>query len=220
MAYNLLNLQTSVQDDLKDSGFSTGRITRYLNYGQLAIFNTHFFKFCEKLYSTTVSSSASTFTHQTDHQATIGGVLYDSSNTNNRFILDEDSFMESRDFFERYPDPTLNTASMPTNWTEFGGLIYFNCPLDRNCTFKIRYYRIPTDMSLAADVPDVPSSFRELLELYADYRGEKYRGNHDIAATYKQDFEDGLENMALRYSETTQVGPTVMGSNRVRVDES
>jgi hypothetical protein len=219
LAYNLLDLTTAVQDDLHDTSFSSTRIARYLNYGQLRIFNTHLFKFCEKLYSGTVASGATTKTQQTDQQSTINAVLIDPSSTTTRFIMDESTYLPHRRFFDQYPDPTTTTAGRPSAWTEFGGVIYFDRPTDKIYNFNQRYYRVPTTMSASTDVPDVPEAFRELLELYAAHRGEKYRGNHDIAATYLQEFEDGLENMTIRFSGGPRVGSSVMGGFRTRINE-
>ncbi len=219
MAYTLTDLTSAVQDDLKDPSFSTTRIHRYLNYGQDAIFNKHMFRFCEKIVSGTLTVSSYAYDQQSDHQATIGGVLIDPVDTAKFFVLNDASYMPHRQFFELYPNPATNTAGMPSNWTEYGNEILFNCPADKAYTFKQRYFRKATDMTLDADVPDVPQSFRELLELYADYRSEKYRGNHDIAATYKQDFDDGLEDMVLRYAEGQQNGPVQMPSARTWISE-
>lgn len=220
MAYTLLDLQTAVQDDLKDTSFSSARITRYLNYGQRVIFNRQFFRFTEKLYTGTISANATSVAQQADHQSTIDGLLYDPNSTARQFVLDETTYMPSREFFTQNPTPDLQEAGSPSWWTEYGTTIYFDRPLDVTYNFRQRYYYWPPDMSSQNDVPTVPEPFRELLEMYADYRSEKYRGNHDIAGTYLQAFEDGLEDMTLRYSEPTSIGPTVMGSNRTRVDES
>lgn len=218
MAYTLADLQSAVQDDIKDPSFNATRISRFLNYGQARVFNTHMFKFCEKANSSTLSISSSTVTQQADWQSTIGGMLYDPANTSAQFSLDEDSYLDHRDFFDTYPAPDLNPNARPSYWTEFGKTIYFNCPVDKAYTFRQRYYRRPTDMAAPTDVPDVPQEFRELLELYADHRAEKYRGNHDIAATYLQEFEDGLEAMVLRFAETTQIGPVIARNARSRID--
>lgn len=217
LAYDLLDLTTSVQDDLKDTSFSSTRIRRFLNHGQKVIFNTHEFKFCEKAVSGALTVGVFTYEQQTDHQATIGGVLVDPSATSNYWVMDEDNYLGHRDFFEEWPDPSIYPNGMPDRWTEFGDQIYFNRPVDKLYTFKQRYFRIPTDMSATTDVPDVPVTFRELLELWADYRGEKYRGNHDVAATYKQEFEDGLEAMALRHAPVISAGPTIARQTRRRV---
>lgn len=219
MAYNLLSLQTAVQDDLGDTAFNTTRITRYLNYGQQAIFNTHMFRFCEKSVSGALTIGKYTYNQQDDHQSTIGGILYNPTSTSSQLVLDEDNYLAHREFFDRFPAPELQTNNMPSYWTEFGNQIYFNCPVDVAYTFKQRYFCVPVDITDVV-APTVPVSFRELLELYADFRSEKYRGNHDIAGTYKQAFDDELENMVLRYAEATQLGPVVMGSNRIRINES
>ena len=217
MAYTLLDLQTSIQDDLKDSSFSASRITRYLNAAQLVIFNTHVFKFCETAVTGALTVGEYTFDQQSNHQATIGGVLVDPETDTRRFILNEETFLSTRDFFERFPDPSTETDQLPAWWTEFGDQVYFNCPVDEAYLFTQRYYKVPTALASSADVPSVPSAFRELLELYSLFRAEKYRGNHDVAATYKQEFEDGLESMVLRYS-TNQVAPHVMRQTRTRVE--
>jgi len=179
------------------------------------VFNTHDFKFCEKSVSGTLTVGEFTYEQQDDHQATIGGVLIDPDN-GNQFVLDEDSYVPHRDFFDANPDPSTYDNGMPSQWTEFGDQLYFNRPADKLYVFKQHYFRNPTILSADTDVPDVPETFRELLELWADYRGEKYRGNHDIAATYKQEFEDELENMAIKYSPVTGMGPTIARQTRKR----
>jgi hypothetical protein len=217
MAYNLADLQAAVQDDLKDTNFNLTRIARYLNRAQDAIFSTHMFRFTEKLVSGALTIGEYAYDQQADHQATIGGVLIDESN-GNKLVLSDSNYLGHRQFFEQFPDPSSNTRGMPDTWTEYGDEIIFNRPADKAYTFKQRYYRHPTEMTADSSVPEVPRPFRELLENYAKALAEKYRGNHDIAATYKQDYEDGLENMVLRYSEVQQAGPVVMASNRMRVE--
>jgi hypothetical protein len=216
LPYNVLDLQTAVQDDLKDSSFNATRILRYLNYGQLAIFNTHLFKFCEKAVTQTLVVGTFTLTPQSDQQQIIGGTLIDPTNTTYRIILNKDNYLPPRDYFEQYPDPTIYANAPPTVWTEYGSTLYFDRKLDKAYSFTVRYYKTPVALSSPTDVPSVPEAFRELLEAYADFRGEKFRGNHDIAAIYKQEFEDGLESMSLRYAPGSQAGPMTMGSARSR----
>lgn len=217
LAYNLLDLTTAVQDDLKDQSFSSTRIRRYLNHGQKVIFNTHFFDFCAKSYTGALTLASNTLAQQADHQITIDITLVDPTNTNQRVVLNRENYMLPDEYFATYPYASTYTSRMPSVWTEFGGLIYFDVPADQAYIFIQRYYRIPTDMEGSDSVPDVPSVFRELLELWADYRAEKYRGNHDVAATYKQEFEDELEQMAIRYSTGTMDGPVSYMSSRVRL---
>ena len=220
MAYNLLDLTSSAQDDLKDPSFSSTRLRRFFNHAQKKIFNTHTFKFCEKSVSGTLTVGDYTIEQQDDHQATINGILIDPVNTSRFVVLDDTNYMVHRQFFDEFPDPSTQQQGMPTYWTEFGDQIYFNIPVDKAYTFRQRYYRIPTDMSADTDVPDVPSVCRELLEMWALYRSEKYRQNHDIAATYLQEFEDELEDMVLRYAPVIQNGPVEMRNVRKRISYS
>ena len=217
LAYTLLDLTSAVQDDLKDPSFSTTRIRRYLNYGQQVIFATHDFRFCEKSVSGVLTIGEYNYDQQPDHETTIGGVLVDPVHTTQYIILDEKNYLGHRDFFDKYPYPAAVANNSPTSWTEFGNQFFFNCPVSKAYTFVQRYNRIPTDMDTDTSVPDLPATFRELLELYADYRGEKYRGNHDVAATYLQAFEDGLEAKAIKYAATTAMGPAIARQTRRRV---
>ncbi len=219
LAYTLLDLVTTVQDDLKDSSFSATRIKRYLNYAQELIFNTHMFRFTEKSVVGSLTIGEYTYDQQTDHQVTIGGVLVDPIDSTQKVILDERNYLPHREFFAAFPDPSAEDNGMPGFWTEFGSQIYFNVPVDKAYTFRQRYYRFPTLMSSDSDVPEIPQAFRDLLEFYALFRAEKYRGNHDVAATYKQEYEDGLENMTIRYANVTAVAPMQMRSMRTPIYE-
>ena len=218
MSYILLDLQTTLQDDLKDPNFSASRLTRYLNYGQLWIFNTHSFRFCQKSVSGALTIGNYEYNQQTDHQTTIGGVLIDPANVKRVFELNNTTYKPHREFFELIPDPSSVTAAMPSMWTEYAGQIYFNCPVDKAYTFNQRYYRVPVSLVNATDVPTVPESFRELLELYAQFRAEGYRGNRDVAIMIEGQMNNLLESMVLRYSPATSVGPVKMRGARVRVD--
>lgn len=217
MAYTVTDITAAVVDDLGDPSFSSTRILRYLNRGQDVIFNTHQFKFCEKAVVGDLTIGEHTYDQQTDHQATIGGALIDNDTDQHVFILDEDSYMSHREFFRLYPNPDGNENGVPIHWTEFGDQVYFNCPVDDTYSFRQRYYRNATELTAGSDIPEVPRTFRDALEFYALYRAEKYRQNHDVAATYKQDFEDELENMVLRMT-GNKVAFTTAKQTRVRVN--
>lgn len=218
MAYTTLDMTNNVVDDLKDPSFSTTRVRRYLNAGQRRIFNTHLFKFCEKAVAGDLTVGVNTFEQQDDHQATIGGALVDTDTDNNIvFKLDESTYMPHREFFDQYPTPDLYDNGVPAAWTEFGDQVYFDRPVDKTYEFRQRYYRNPTELTADASVPDVPAEFRDLLETFAIFRAEKFRGNHDIAATWLQEFEDDLESMTMRHGGITQIGVPTMVNYRKRV---
>lgn len=218
MAYTVSDLTSAVRDDLKDSSFSSARILRYLNRAQQVVFNTRYFKFCEKAFTDTLNQGDFYITEESDHQATIGGALIDSDDLT-RFTFTQDNYLPHREFFASFPAPDNETENVPAYWTEYGQLIYFSCPLDDDYSLRLRYYRWPDELDGDNDVPTVPEPFREALELFCLYRAEKYRGNHDVAATYKQDFEDELEAMAMRYSAPTQVSASRVVQRRVRTGD-
>lgn len=217
MAYNASDLATAVQDDLGDASFSTSRLYRYLNRAQSLIFNTHTLLISEASRSVTLVVGEYTVAQATDHDSTIGGALIDPDNSNNYWLLDESTYMPHREFFAAYPNPDDQDNAMPDAWTEYAGTIYFNTPVDKTYELKQRYHRLPTDVVDDTDTPDLPEVHRELLEQYMLYRAEKYRGNHDVAATYKQDFEDGLEAMAIRYAHPSTM-PYQRRQTRARIN--
>jgi hypothetical protein len=193
---------------------------RYLNAAQRFIFNTHAFPFCEISYSGTLATSATSKAQQTGWQATIGFTLTDPTNTDQHHSYDMENYLPHREFFERFPIPANNDSALPSFWTEFGGVIHFSCPSNKTYTFTQRYYRFPAELTASGDVPAVPEAFREALELYVLYRSEKYRGNHDIAATYKQEFEEVMEQMTLRSIPATEVGFHQMTPSRTLTGDS
>jgi len=217
MPYTGTDLISAVQDDLKDASFSSTRILRYLNYGQNTVANTFRFKFWQTSFTQILTIGVTTVAQQSNHENTISGVLVDPANTATRFKLNRDTYLDNDTFYEQFPDPTTEKSGMPVFWTEYGDMVVFNCPIDKAYSYTQKYRKLPTVIA-AGTTPDVPEAFRELLELYAVSRAEKYRGNHDIAATYKQDFEDGLEAMNIRYAMNIEDGPVFMPSNRTYIE--
>jgi hypothetical protein len=216
MPYTVASIIAAVQDDLKDPSFSSTRILRYINRAQERIFNNRMLKFTETSVTGALTIGEHTYEQQSNHQATIGGVLIDTSDDTVALTLDKDSYIPHRQFFDEYPAPELSDNARPTAWTEYGDQLYFNCPVDKAYSFTQRYYKTPAELTADANTPEVPAAFREILELFCLYRAEKYRGNHDVASTYMQDFEDALEAMTKRFAAPTQVAPARIRQRRVR----
>lgn len=200
MAYDASDLISSIKDDLKDQSFNETRLLRYLNQGQRKIFNTHLFDFCRTAVSGTLAAGEYGFEQQPDRQITIGGALTDPADPDKTFVMNSLNRIDSEDFWVRYPNPGSNDPGLPCTWTEYGNAIYFDRPLDKVYNFVQRYWVAPSELTIVTptNIPLVPETFRELLEEYAKFKAEKYRGNHDIAATHLQAFEDGLEDMNIR----------------------
>lgn len=200
MSYNVADLTSAVRDDLKDPSFNATRILRYLNQAQRKLFNTHLLDQSRVKITDTLSALDTGRPQEADWQATIDGLLTDPTNPSSYVRLNADNYLNPTEFFNRFPDVSVLTPGIPGNWTEFGGELLFNRPLDVPYSFVQRYYRAVPELTnnTPTDVPAVPEEFRELLETYALYKAEKYRGNHDVAATWLQEFEDGQESMNIR----------------------
>lgn len=220
MAYSVLDLTSSIQDDLTDPSFSSARILRYLNAAQRAVFNTHSFRFSETSATGTLSQGASTLAMPATWQSTIQLVLTDDDDSDRHFVFDMSNYLLARDLYELFPVPANNDEAMPSYWSEYGGTMVFSCPLDDDYAYTLRFQRVPAELTATSDVPTVPEAFRELLEMYVLHRAEKYRGNHDVAATYKAEYDELLEQMTIRSIPASGAGFHVMTPSRTRTGDA
>lgn len=195
LAYQLSDLIAEVQRRANDTSFSSTEITDFLNDTQREVVARHTFPFMEKVVDGPLTVGEATYDQQTDHDVTLDSYLIDPSDTTQVWGL---RYIPSDEFFTHYPNPDAQSNSMPTAWTQFAGNITFNCPPDDTYTFRQRYYKTPTELSATTDVPSVPQRYREVLVRGALSRLEERRDNFDFAAIHKNEFEQLLQDMALR----------------------
>lgn len=205
MAYNLLDLRTRVRAKIKDSAYPQDTIDGFIYDAIVEIAELYPFKYFEKRRDYVSSVGATTYSHLPDHET-----------TNTLIIVDPDTlkasnitryYIPSEEFFDVYANYSTNQQGMPESWTEYGGVIYFNRPLNKAYTIRELYQKIPDELTDVNAVPEVPISFRELIVLGAAYRCEEERGNDDIAAIRQNRFNDRMGDMILRQSNDTLTGP-------------
>ena len=195
MAYQLSDLQSEIQRRLNDTSFSTAEITDYLNDAQREIVSRHTWPFMEKVVDGALTVGECTYDQQTDHDVTMDSFLIDPDDETQAFSL---TYLGHDEFFARYPNPSAETNNQPMVWTSFAGDITFNCPADNTYTFRQRYYKTPTALSSSTDVPSIPERYKEVLVRGALARAEERRDNFDFAAIHRNEFENLVEDMALR----------------------
>ena len=68
---------------------------------------------------------------------------------------------------------------------------------DKNYAIEYEYYRIPVDLSLYSDVPNIPERFRHIIVDGAMYHAYMFRGNEQAASFAKNKYEEGLKKMRI-----------------------
>ena len=195
MAYQLSDLQSEIQRRLNDTSFSAAEITDYLNDSQREIVSRHTWPFMEKAVDGALTVNETTFDNLDDHDVTLDSYLIHPTQTDQTYYL---TYYGHDEFYNRFPDPETASSTTPHAWTNFAGKIIFNCPPDLAYTFRQRYYKTPTTLSSSTDVPSVPERYKEVLVRGALARAEERRDNFDFAAIHRNEFENLVEDMAIR----------------------
>jgi hypothetical protein len=89
-------------------------------------------------------------------------------------------------------------------YTVFAGQVFYSLPElgendDDYYELTLYYLAKPVAMTQDTDVPIIPAEFGEILVLGAQVRAERKRDNFDYAAIYKNDYDELVTNMKLRY---------------------
>lgn len=116
-----------------------------------------------------------------------------------------------------YPDAddqTANPQGVPNFWYYYAETIRVYPEPDAGYDLTLRYYKKPTLLSSATDVPDVPSEFEELLVLGAAYRVFQVIDNYDQAAVLQNKFDELLQKLVVKSSQPQVGAPTIMRINR------
>lgn len=195
MAYQLSDLISEVQRRANDSSFSSTEITDFLNDVQREVVSRHAWPFMEKSVDGPLTVGSETYDAQTDMDVSLDAFLIDPTDTKIVYNL---NYLPQDEFFEKYPNPSAQDNNIPTEWTLFAGNITFNYPPDKAYTFRQRYYKTPTALSSNTDVPEVPERYKEVLMRGMLARVEERRDNFDFAAIHRNEFENLLEDMAMR----------------------
>ena len=70
---------------------------------------------------------------------------------------------------------------------------------DKQYVLEFDYYKLPTNLSAATDVPSLPVQFRYVIVDGAMYVAYMFRGETQEAMILKSAFDDGIKNMRTLY---------------------
>lgn len=201
MAYDVTSLIQEVKTRGKDTSLSDSLVTTWLQETQDNTLGHYRLSFMETSATPTLTIGTLTRAYPSDAQVVLGLKL-----DNGTSVMTPD-FLSYEEFEVLYPAPGDATASRPVAVSDYGRILYWNCPLDAAYTLNLRYLRKPTELSSGSSVPDIPVEHRELMVRGALARLEEYRENFDIAALYTRKVEDLAEDMLQRYATRQLVTP-------------
>lgn len=204
MEYKLSNIRQRVLvDKLDDEEYNGTVVDNFINDTHREILNRYELPFQERIFSGTVPSSVTMFNLPTD----VALMQYQTFDGVPGF---QSKKMAWREFFERYPDNTNQTAGKPTAWTTYAGKIIFDRPTDADYNLTVYYVKVPTLLDTASSVPDLPAEFSELLVLGAYRRVLERNEDFDLADEVRTDFESKLLHLVGRYGFREMNGPIKM----------
>jgi len=201
VAYQLSDLITKVQRRVRDTGYSTSEITDYLNDTQNDIYNEYRLPFMQTyvdyaLFANTADITNSSgllpdYVQAVDLQVTTTG-------KETQLI-----YMPYEELFSTYPDPSDQTAypsTTPMYWYFYNETINVFPTSAVDLTVRLRYWKKPTDLVQATDVPSIPSEFAELLVVGAAYRVLQVKDNYDQAGILQNKYDELLQKLVVKYS--------------------
>jgi hypothetical protein len=103
------------------------------------------------------------------------------------------------EYLEKYVDQEYNSTGrqgVPQLVAHGPALEYIITPEpDAAYTVVYEYYRIPVDLELQDDVPNIPERYRHIIVDGAMHYAYMFRGNTQDALVAKEKFEEGIKNM-------------------------
>lgn len=162
MAYQLSDIATRIQDRVRDASYPPTTIYGYINDTQNAVANEYDLMFWEATPQTyTLGVGVQDVTNGAGlptgfirplniRITTLGSV---------RTLV----YIDYRDLEELHPNQENDSAGTPRFWTRYGNTVSVYPKPDQAYTVKMRWMRMPTQLSADADVPEIPFSFEELL---------------------------------------------------------
>lgn len=168
-----------------------GRAERFLNRGYQMLCEEYPFDFLKK----TVTAQAAPLTI-----SDLREIVYvaDATSNSELFELDERQVSEL--------DPDSNETGTASYWYLLGDTLY-TYPTDTAASLIVRYVRVPTELSGAADEPLVPQRYRNLIVDAAYYLALKDNDEFDSAAALKALYDAEVLKMILRLGNRSLQAP-------------
>lgn len=216
MAYTLSTVRTRVQQRIRDTAYSSSEIDQAINDTQNDVFGEYLLPIMRTSQDYTAVAGTADITNGSGRPTNFSVAidLIDTSGGREKTI----PYMDLDNLERIYPDPfdtTAHPSSYPQYWT-WDGVTPKVFPTPAGAyTFRLRYYKKPTELVNDTDVPETPSEHGEVLVSGASYRILQVKDNYDQAAIHQNKYDELLDKFVQRYS-MPQVGtPVIMPVNVV-----
>lgn len=213
MPYTVATVRASVEAELDNTEFSDAKITQFMNDVNRRIINSRQWSFMESSgnLSYTVGDATNALPSGAQTIISLRQTAPTDADLTNKFI-------DYRTAGSKFASNMANGA--PAYWTYTGGQLTLYPTPDGSYTLNVRYLRKPTTLDDDADVPDVPEEFQEILVIGTVMKCLRHDDRYNEALALKQEYDELMTDMLLRYS-PRQLGTThIMRSNRGRVNKS
>lgn len=205
MAYNLGTVRGRIEQKLDDTSFGVSKLNQFINDGQRDILNAYRFPFMEREAAVNAIPTSETLQNlPTDIQSPLSLRIYTPIGYANEL-----AYIEYEDFDRAFPNPNLTGATTPAAWRYFNKTIQIYPVPNDTYNLRLKYIKEPTELTLDADVPEVPESFSELLVLAGYRRALEHNDDFDQAQVIQQQIDILNEKMVERYARN-QSSPHIM----------
>ena len=202
MDYTLSSLTQTLRRRLQDEDFDQELLRIFLNNSLSEILGEDKYSFMQRIDKYTADYSG-----EISLPLAFGGTFYIYAKKDKE-PRQELKYIPPEEFFE-------NTKSHTFVYTVFANTLFYRLVKNNEETdFEIThlYLTNPLPLTKESDKPPIPSQYMEALILGAMARAEEYRDNFDYAQIYRNQQEQLLTNMKLRY------GPgNLTAKNRARL---
>ena len=215
MEYNLASLRQRVLvDKLDDDEFDGGIVDRFINDTQRDIFNQYELTFQEKIFAGTLPSTSLMFSLPTDI-AQLQSAVVTAPDDNIVDIMSK--YIDFRTFNKLFPKPSINEAGDIQYWSLYSGNMMLSRATDVDYELTIFYTKTPKTLTLAADVPEIPEEFSELLVLGAYIRCLERNEDFDLANYIRSEYNNLLDMLVAKYGFRKANGPIKMKNKQISV---
>lgn len=215
MAYQLSDIITKVQKRVRDTNYSASEITDYINDTINDVYNEYRLPFMQTYVDYVLFANVADITNGSgllpDFVQAVDLTITETGKESQLIYL---SYEEMARLYPDSDDLTAYPASIPQYWYMYDETIkVFPCS-SVDSTVRLRYYKKPTDLVQATDVPSIPSQFVELLVVGAAYRVLQVKDNYDQAAILENKYNELLQKLVVKYSVNQTANAIRMRTNR------
>lgn len=189
MNYTLEKLINILRKRLQDEEFNGEILTQFLNDSQNEILGEDKYPFMQRIDCYTAESGGE-ISLPLGYAGTFH--IFARKDKNPRQEL---TFISPEDFFN-------NTQKHTMVWTTYSNTLFYRLyhdPDDKGFTVTHLYLINPRPLTKSTDVPAIPPQYIEALILGALARAEEVRDNFDYSQLYRNQQDQLLTNMKLRF---------------------